>query len=153
MADEFGVKPGRRASRRLHDCCIRLRHEVQHPAAPRARTAATCACYPASAPAAELLATKPDGVFLSNGPGDPARADLRHRERESARGAGTPMFGICLGHQILGLALGAEHLQAEVRASRRQSSGEAPRRPARSRSPRRITASRSTPTRCRPASK
>jgi carbamoyl-phosphate synthase small subunit len=61
---------------------------------------------PASTPADAALAYKPDGVFLSNGPGDPAAVTYGV---EAARGileANVPLFGICLGHQILGLALG-----------------------------------------------
>jgi carbamoyl-phosphate synthase small subunit len=63
---------------------------------------------PARTPAREVLAMKPDGVFLSNGPGDPAAVGYAIESvREIAR-AGTPTFGICLGHQILGLALGGK---------------------------------------------
>jgi len=60
---------------------------------------------PASTPAAEVLARDPDGVFLSNGPGDPAPVA---GAIEAVRGlvGEVPVFGICLGHQILGLALG-----------------------------------------------
>src|SRR5512145_2567078 len=64
--------------------------------------------YPATAPASDLLAQNPDGVFLSNGPGDPAALNYAiHNARELIR-ADVPVFGICLGHQILSLALGGE---------------------------------------------
>ncbi|MBW2273284.1 MAG: glutamine-hydrolyzing carbamoyl-phosphate synthase small subunit [Deltaproteobacteria bacterium] len=60
---------------------------------------------PATTPAADTLAMEPDGVFLSNGPGDPAAVEgVREVVRELA--AAKPLFGICLGHQILGLSLG-----------------------------------------------
>ena len=62
---------------------------------------------PATTPAAEALAMDPDAIFLSNGPGDPAAvAGVRENVRELA--AVKPLFGICLGHQILGLSLGGE---------------------------------------------
>jgi carbamoyl-phosphate synthase small subunit len=60
---------------------------------------------PAYTPAAEVLAAKPDGVFLSNGPGDPD-AVAGAPENVAALLGKVPVFGICLGHQILGLALG-----------------------------------------------
>jgi carbamoyl-phosphate synthase small subunit len=60
---------------------------------------------PASTPAHEVLAAKPDGVFLSNGPGDPD-AVVGARENVAELLGKVPVFGICLGHQILGLALG-----------------------------------------------
>ena len=64
--------------------------------------------FPATAPAADLLALNPDGVFLSNGPGDPAALTYAiHNARELVR-AEVPVFGICLGHQILSLALGGQ---------------------------------------------
>jgi carbamoyl-phosphate synthase small subunit len=63
---------------------------------------------PATTPAREALAMKPDGVFLSNGPGDPAAVEYAvDAARELVR-AKLPVFGICLGHQILGLALGGK---------------------------------------------
>ncbi len=62
---------------------------------------------PASTTAAQALAHKPDGIFLSNGPGDPAAVEgIREQVRELAETK--PIFGICLGHQILGLALGGK---------------------------------------------
>ena len=64
--------------------------------------------FPATAPASELLASKPDGVFLSNGPGDPAVLDYAINNTRELVDSGVPVFGICLGHQILGLALGAK---------------------------------------------
>ena len=64
--------------------------------------------FPATAPASDLLATNPDGVFLSNGPGDPAALNYAiHNAKELVR-ADVPVFGICLGHQILSLALGGQ---------------------------------------------
>ena len=62
--------------------------------------------YPATAPADEVLATRPDGVFLSNGPGDPAAVRAGIDNTRALLGK-VPVFGICLGHQILALALGA----------------------------------------------
>jgi carbamoyl-phosphate synthase small subunit len=63
--------------------------------------------FPATAPASELLASKPDGVFLSNGPGDPAVLDYAIKNTKQLVDSGVPVFGICLGHQVLGLAMGA----------------------------------------------
>lgn len=63
---------------------------------------------PAKTPAATVLAMKPDGVFLSNGPGDPEPCDYAIAATQSVLAAGVPLFGICLGHQILGLAVGAK---------------------------------------------
>jgi carbamoyl-phosphate synthase small subunit len=62
--------------------------------------------YPAATPAAELLASRPDGVFLSNGPGDPAPLTYAIDNAKALVQADVPVFGICLGHQILGLAMG-----------------------------------------------
>jgi carbamoyl-phosphate synthase small subunit len=104
-AGAFGVEPRVRASRRLkiaaydfgmkwnilrrlnaHNCDVRV--------------------YPATTPASELLASKPDGVFLSNGPGDPAPLTYAIENARTIVAANVPVFGICLGHQILGHALG-----------------------------------------------
>lgn len=63
---------------------------------------------PATTPAETVLALAPDGVFLSNGPGDPAPCDYAIRAIREVLAAGVPVFGICLGHQLLALASGAE---------------------------------------------
>ena len=63
---------------------------------------------PASMPAADALAFKPDGIFLSNGPGDPASMDKEVVEIRELLKANVPTFGICFGHQLLGLAFGAK---------------------------------------------
>jgi carbamoyl-phosphate synthase small subunit len=62
---------------------------------------------PAQTPAAEVLAMNPDGVFLSNGPGDPAPCDYAITAVQQIIESGVPTFGICLGHQIMALASGA----------------------------------------------
>ena len=62
---------------------------------------------PATTPAAQVLAQRPDGVFLSNGPGDPEPCDYAIEAIRQLLDAGVPLFGICLGHQLLGLAAGA----------------------------------------------
>ncbi len=63
---------------------------------------------PADTPAADTLALKPDGIFLSNGPGDPASMDSVVQEVRKLAASQTPMFGICLGHQLIGEAFGAD---------------------------------------------
>jgi carbamoyl-phosphate synthase small subunit len=63
---------------------------------------------PATTPAAEALQHKPAGVFLSNGPGDPAPLNYAIQAVHDLIQTGLPIFGICLGHQILGLALGGK---------------------------------------------
>ncbi len=83
-----------------------------------ASSAASCAAcvgsgcrvtvVPAATSAAEVLAMKPDGVFLSNGPGDPAAVGYAVDAVAELSRSRTPVFGICLGHQILGLALGGK---------------------------------------------
>ena len=63
---------------------------------------------PATTPAADALALNPDGVFLSNGPGDPEPCDYAINAVQEILVHKLPLFGICLGHQLLGLALGAQ---------------------------------------------
>ena len=62
---------------------------------------------PAQTPASEVLAMNPDGVFLSNGPGDPEACDYAIEAVKTIVDSGLPVFGICLGHQLLALASGA----------------------------------------------
>ena len=102
---EFGIPPERLPKRRLkiaaYDFGMKrniLRRLSAHGCDVRV--------YPATTPAAELLATRPDGVFLSNGPGDPAPLTYAIENSSALIAAGVPVFGICLGHQILGLAMG-----------------------------------------------
>ncbi|MDB4957712.1 MAG: carbamoyl-phosphate synthase small subunit [Myxococcales bacterium] len=66
---------------------------------------------PATTPAREALALGADGYFLSNGPGDPAAVEYGVVATRELCASGKPVFGICLGHQILGLALGAKTLK------------------------------------------
>ena len=66
---------------------------------------------PAQTPAAEVLQYNPDGVFLSNGPGDPEPCDYAITAISELLAAGVPTYGICLGHQLLALASGAKTLK------------------------------------------
>jgi carbamoyl-phosphate synthase small subunit len=105
--DEFGLQPARRASRRLRVAAydFGVKWNIL-----RRLDAYGCDVhvFPARARAPELLAVDPDGLFLSNGPGDPAALTYAIDNVRQLVGSGRPMFGICLGHQILGLAVGGE---------------------------------------------
>ncbi len=102
----YGVPPMRRAKRPLrvaaYDFGIKLnilRRLAAHGCEVRV--------FPASTPASEVLAWKPDGIFLSNGPGDPAAVTYAIDNIREIGKTDIPTFGICLGHQLMGLALGA----------------------------------------------
>ena len=69
---------------------------------------------PAKTSAAEVLALNPDGVFLSNGPGDPEPCDYAITAIQQLMEANMPLFGICLGHQLLALACGAKTLKMQL---------------------------------------
>jgi len=94
----------------------RLRYQVAavdlgiKAATPRYMAALGCEVrvLPASTTAAEILASAPDGVFFSNGPGDPAAIGYAVEAMRGVLAAGKPVFGICLGSQVLGRALGLD---------------------------------------------
>ena len=69
---------------------------------------------PAQTPASDVLALNPDGVFLSNGPGDPEPCDYAIRAIQEILAARVPTYGICLGHQLLALASGAKTIKMKV---------------------------------------
>jgi carbamoyl-phosphate synthase small subunit len=101
----FGIAPGRRASRRLRVAAydFGVKYNIL-----RRLDAYGCDVhvFPAGAPAADLMAIEPDGLFLCNGPGDPAALPYAVAHVRELMDTGVPMFGICLGHQVLGLACG-----------------------------------------------
>ena len=69
---------------------------------------------PAKTSADEVLSLNPDGIFLSNGPGDPEPCDYAIQAIKKFIDAGIPIFGICLGFQLLSLALGAKSLKMKL---------------------------------------
>jgi carbamoyl-phosphate synthase small subunit len=71
-----------------------------------ARRGCRLTVVPSATPAADVLAMRPDGIFLSNGPGDPASMSAVVEEIRRLAESGTPTFGICFGHQLLGRAFG-----------------------------------------------
>ena len=104
---DFLVPPERRAKRRLRIAAYDLgikRNILRRLAAHNCDVTV----YPAATPAATLLASEPDGVFLSNGPGDPAALPYVVDNARQLVTSDVPVFGICLGHQILGLAMGGK---------------------------------------------
>jgi carbamoyl-phosphate synthase small subunit len=88
VAYDFGIKRGILRRLRHAGCSVQV--------------------VPAQTPAKDVLAAKPDGIFLSNGPGDPAAVEYAVSAAAELAQTGKPIFGICLGHQILGLALGGK---------------------------------------------
>src|SRR5215467_9585811 len=104
---EFGIAPGTRASRRLKIAAydFGMKWNIM-----RRLSAHGCdvRVYPATTPASEIRAFNPDGVFLSNGPGDPAPLTYAIENAKTLVNSNVPVFGICLGHQILGLAMGGD---------------------------------------------
>jgi carbamoyl-phosphate synthase small subunit len=104
---EFGLPTPRRASRRLRVAAydFGVKWNIL-----RRLDAYGCdvQVFPAGAPAGDLLASNPDGIFLSNGPGDPAALTYAIDNVRQLVDTDRPMFGICLGHQILGLAVGGQ---------------------------------------------
>jgi carbamoyl-phosphate synthase small subunit len=105
--DEFGIVPERLPKRRLRVAAydFGMKWNIM-----RRLSAHGCdvRVYPAATPASEILAASPDGVFLSNGPGDPAPLTYAIDNAKALVDADVPVFGICLGHQILGLAMGGK---------------------------------------------
>jgi carbamoyl-phosphate synthase small subunit len=104
---EFGIAPQRRSSKRLRVAAydFGIKWNIL-----RRLDAYGCdvRVFPATAPASDLLAIEPDGIFLSNGPGDPAALTYAVNNVREVVQTDVPTFGICLGHQILGLAVGGQ---------------------------------------------
>jgi carbamoyl-phosphate synthase small subunit len=106
-AEEFAPTPQRRAGRPLRVAAydFGMKWNIL-----RRFTAHGCdvKVFPATAAASELLAESPDGIFLSNGPGDPAALGYAVHNARQLLKEDVPVFGICLGHQILSLAMGGQ---------------------------------------------
>jgi carbamoyl-phosphate synthase small subunit len=102
-AEPYTVRPEGRARYRVAAVDLGIKAST-----PRHLAARGCEVLvlPATASAGEILAASPDGVFFSNGPGDPAAAGYAVAAMRGVLDAGLPTFGICLGSQILALALG-----------------------------------------------
>jgi len=102
-----GEKPAIRAQQRLHVVAydFGIKRNILRMLADQG---CRVTVVPATTPASEVLALKPDGVFLSNGPGDPEPCDYAIGAIRELLGTDLPIFGICLGHQLLGLAVGAK---------------------------------------------
>ena len=99
-----GYKPSREARFHVVAFDYGVKHNILRHLAERG---CQVTVLPATATAQEALALKPDGVFLSNGPGDPEPCGYAIQAIREILGTDTPVFGICLGHQLLGLAAGA----------------------------------------------
>ena len=91
VAYDFGIKRNILRMLAARDCAIEV--------------------VPAQTPAKDVLARKPDGVFLANGPGDPEPCDYAIKAIREVVDTGIPVFGICLGHQLLALASGAKTMK------------------------------------------
>ena len=91
---DYGVKRSILQQFRGHGCAVRV--------------------FPASTPLADVLAWNPDGLFLSNGPGDPRAMPDAIETARGAAASGKPVFGICLGHQLMALAGGASVYKMKV---------------------------------------
>ena len=104
---EFGIAPQRTSSKRLRVAAydFGIKWNILRRLDAYGCDVKVC---PASAPASDLLATEPDGIFLSNGPGDPAALPYAIGNVREIVKTDIPTFGICLGHQILGLAVGGQ---------------------------------------------
>ena len=100
-----GYKPGGPAKYHVVAFDYGVKHNILRNLAERG---CKVTVLPATATAKEALALKPDGVFLSNGPGDPEPCGYAIEAIREIVGTGMPVFGICLGHQLLGLAAGAK---------------------------------------------
>jgi carbamoyl-phosphate synthase small subunit len=104
---EFGLAPHHRSKKLLRVAAYDygIKHNIL-----RRLSAYGCdvRVFPATAPASDLLAINPSGIFLSNGPGDPAALPYAINNVKDLANTDVPLFGICLGHQILGLAVGGK---------------------------------------------
>jgi carbamoyl-phosphate synthase small subunit len=107
---QLGAGYGRRADARFHVVAydFGVKRNILRMLAARG---CRLTVVPAQTAAADVMKLKPDGVFLSNGPGDPEPCDYAIRAIREFLAAGVPLFGICLGHQLLALACGAKTLK------------------------------------------
>jgi len=105
---DSGITPQATPTFRVVACDYGVKHNILRMLADRG---CDITVVPAQTPAADVFALRPDGVFLSNGPGDPEPCDYAITAIREFLRARVPTFGICLGHQLLGLAAGARTLK------------------------------------------
>ena len=118
-------RPGRGGAA-VHRRRPRPRHQGQHPADDEPSAASRPTCCPPPPRSTTCSRCQPDGLFFSNGPGDPAATTGQVEVLQGALERGLPYFGICFGNQLFGRALGFGTYKLDLRSPRHQPAGDGP---------------------------